>query len=111
MSSLSWQYALLLPCCVWPNSSPASSIGVPCEKSSVASKLRFCRSRSDTIPGSSVVAFGAAVPREVVRVAVAVVFAVRFVVLVVVGDEIVQREAVVRGDEIDARPGLAAALD
>ena len=38
-----------------------------------------------------------------------VVLAVRLVVLVVVGDEIVEREAVVRGDEIDARPRLAAA--
>ncbi len=36
--------------------------------------------------------------------AVAVVFAVRLVVLVVVGDEIAQGEAVVRSDEIDARP-------
>ena len=54
--------------------------------------------------------FGAAVPRAVVGVAVLVVFAVRLVVLVVVGNEIVQREAVVGGDEIDARPGLAAAM-
>ena len=41
--------------------------------------------------------------------AVAVVLAVRLVVLVVVGDEVVEREAVMRGDEIDAGPGLAAA--
>ena len=41
--------------------------------------------------------------------AVLVVLAVGLVVLVVVGDEIVQREAVVRGDEIDAGPRLAAA--
>ena len=47
--------------------------------------------------------FGAAVPRAVVALAVAVVFAVRLVVLLVVGDEIAQREAVVRGDEVDAR--------
>src|SRR6516162_6474132 len=44
--SLSWQYALLLPLCVRPNSSPARIIGVPCESSSVASMLRFCRSRN-----------------------------------------------------------------
>ena len=39
-----------------------------------------------------------------------VVLAVRLVVLVVVGDEIVEREAVVRGDEVDGGPRLAAAL-
>ena len=42
--------------------------------------------------------------------AVAVVLAVGLVVLVVVGDEVVQREAVMGGDEVDAGPGLAAAL-
>src|SRR5690242_12063097 len=41
-----WQYALLLPLWVRPNSSPARIIGVPCESSSVASMLRFCRSRN-----------------------------------------------------------------
>src|SRR5688500_14034302 len=46
----------------------------------------------------------------IVRMAVAVLFAVRFVVLVVVGDEIVQREAVVRGDEVDASPGFTSAV-
>ena len=46
----------------------------------------------------------------VVVVAVAVVFAVGLVVLVVVADEIVQREAVVRGDEVDAGVGLAAVV-
>ena len=42
--------------------------------------------------------------------AVAVVLAVGLVVLVVVADQIVQREAVVGGDEIDAGVGLAAAV-
>ena len=41
--------------------------------------------------------------------AVAVVLAVRLVVLVVVGDEVAKRKAVVGGDEVDARPGLSAA--
>src|SRR4051812_28805450 len=54
MSALSWRYALLLPYCVLPISSPASSIGVPCEKKSVAMKLRFWRSRNALISGSSV---------------------------------------------------------
>src|SRR5271166_5106574 len=40
---------------------------------------------------------------------VAVVFAVRLVALVVVADEIAQGEAVVRSDEIDARPRLPPA--
>ena len=39
--------------------------------------------------------------------AVAIVFAVRLVVLLVVGHEIAQRKPVVRGDEVDARVGLA----
>ena len=52
--SLSWQYALLLPRWVWPNSSPASIIGVPRDRIRVASMLRFCRSRSARIAGSSV---------------------------------------------------------
>jgi len=44
-----------------------------------------------------------------VVVAVAVVLAIGLVVLVVVADEIVQREAVVGGDEVDAGVGLATA--
>ena len=49
----------------------------------------------------------AAVPAAIVVGAVAVVLAVGLVVLRVVGDEIVQREAVVAGDEVDAGFGLA----
>ena len=45
----------------------------------------------------------AAVPRAVVGLAVAVVLAVRVVVLLVVRDEVGQREAVVGGDEVDRR--------
>jgi hypothetical protein len=48
-------------------------------------------------------AFGAAVPRAVVALAVAVLFAVHLVVLLVVRDEIAEREAVVRGHEVHAR--------
>src|SRR5262249_23617530 len=50
------------------------------------------------------------VPAVVVRRAVAIVLAVRLVVLLVVADEVVQRETVMRGDEVDAGPGPAAAL-
>src|SRR5690606_31636253 len=42
------------------------------------------------------------VPRDVVVAAVAVALAVGLVVLLVVGDEVVQRETVVSGDEVDA---------
>src|SRR5262245_1288593 len=45
--------------------------------------------------------FGAAVPRSVVSLAVATVFAVGLVVLLVVRHEVAEREAVVRGDEVD----------
>src|SRR5690606_12860288 len=51
----------------------------------------------------------AVVPGQVVRMPVPVVLAVGLVVLVVVADEVVQREAVVRRDEVDARPRLATA--
>src|SRR6202020_95985 len=50
-----------------------------------------------------------AVPRAVVVVAVAIVLAIRFVVLVVIADEIVQRKTVVRRDEVAARVRLAPA--
>ena len=43
-------------------------------------------------------------------VSVAIVFSVRLVVLVAVGDQIPQREAVMRGDEIDACGGAASVV-
>ena len=58
-------------------------------------------------PGIVGLALGAVVPGLVVVRAVLVVLAVRLVVLVAVADEIVQREAVVRGDEVDARLRVA----
>ena len=51
---MSWQYALLLPSCVRPISSPWSSMGMPCDNSRVTRKLRFCRARKLRISGSSV---------------------------------------------------------
>src|SRR3954470_10795183 len=47
--------------------------------------------------------FGAAVPTVVVVRTIAIIFAVFFVVLLVVGDQIVQREAVVTGNKVYAR--------
>src|SRR5262249_62049396 len=48
-------------------------------------------------------AFRAAVPGAVEVLSVAVVVAIGLVVLLVVGDQVLQREAIVAGDEVDAR--------
>src|SRR6266496_1756124 len=53
-TSLSWQYALLLPPWVRRHSSPASSIGTPVATSRVTSMLRACRPRSAFTAGSLV---------------------------------------------------------
>ena len=60
--------------------------------------------------GVAAVTFDAAVPAVVGLVAVAVVLAVRLVVLGRVADEVAQREAVVRGDEAPARVALNAVV-
>ena len=52
-------------------------------------------------------AFDATIPAAVVVRAVAVVLAIGLIVLDVVGDEVIEREAVVAGDEVDALLGLA----
>ena len=54
-------------------------------------------------------AFHTAVPRQIVGMAVAIVLAVRHIVLVVVADEIAQRVAVMRADEMDGRGWRATA--
>ena len=54
--------------------------------------------------------FDTAVPRAVVVLAVAVVLGVGLVVLLVVGDQVRQREAVVAGDEVDAGDRPAAVV-
>ncbi len=53
--------------------------------------------------------FDPAIPAEVRLVTVAVVLAIGLVVLVVVADQVVQRETVMGGDEVDARPRPPAA--
>ena len=98
-----------MPPWVRPSSSPASSIGTPCDSSSVVRILRIWRRRSARISGSSS-APRAAVAAVVVVRAVAIVLLVGLVVLLLVADQVAQREAVVRGDEVDARPGPAAAV-
>src|SRR5205807_1317573 len=52
--TLSWQYALLLPCWLFPSSSPLSSIGMPNDSSSVVSIALDCRARSVSTSGSVV---------------------------------------------------------
>ena len=93
----------MLPPWVRQRSSPATSIGAPVDSSSVVSRLRTWRSRSALIAGSVGLALDAAVVGAVVVGAVAVVLAVGLVVLVLVGDQVAQGEAVVRGDEVDRR--------
>ena len=89
-------------------SSPPSSIGTPCESSSVARKLRCWRLAQRDDLGVVGRPLDAAVPRAVVVGAVAVVLEVGLVVLLVVGDEVGEREAVVGGDEVDRRERAAA---
>ncbi|MCY1352256.1 hypothetical protein D9M69_385450 [compost metagenome] len=61
-------------------------------------------------PGIVGGAFAAVVPGQVVVAAVAVVLAVGFVVLVVVGHQVAQGEAIVGGDEVHRGEGPPAAL-
>ncbi len=65
-------------------------------------KFRFSRWRNARMFWIVGRTFDAVIPRIVVVGAVLVVFAVRLVVLFVVADNIVQREAVMGRDEIDA---------
>ena len=90
-------------CWVRPRSSPAVSIGTPVESSSVASRFADCRRRSASTSASSVSPSTPQFQRPVVVGAVAVVLAVGLVVLVVVGDQVAQGEAVVGGHEVDRR--------
>ncbi|MNU87423.1 hypothetical protein D3C71_772050 [compost metagenome] len=58
----------------------------------------FCRAFSTVIIGPIVV------------VTVVIVLSVGLVVFLIIGNEVIQREPVMGGDEVDARPGPAAAL-
>jgi len=53
-------------------------------------------------------AFDTAVPRAVVTLAVTIVFAVSFLVFFIVGNQIMKREPVMSGDEVDACIGPPA---
>ena len=69
-------------------------------------KLRFCWPRRALMAGSSV---GPSAPQFQLLLSLApswLFFAIGFVMLVIITDQIVQREAVVAGDKIDAGRGL-----
>jgi hypothetical protein len=88
-----------------------SSVVTPWDSNSVASKSRFCRSRSASTARVVGRALGAAVPGSVVFAAVPVVLAVDLVVLAVIGDQVVQGEPswqVTKLAEATGRPASAA---
>ena len=85
-----------------------TNIGTPSDSIVAVRKFFTWRLRSSSIAGSSRGPFHAAVPTAIVIGAVAVLFTVGVVMFVVVRNEIVEREAVVTGDEIDALLRLAA---
>src|SRR4029450_384099 len=83
-------------------------MGTPCESIRVARKFRFCRARRALISGSSV---GPSAPMFHERLSFSPSWLsspLASFVAVVVRDEIVEREPVVPGDEVDAREGPAA---
>src|ERR1700712_3614418 len=53
-TSLSCEWALLLPDCDWPNSAPIDNIGVPRASSSVATNARWSDPLAAEIAGSAV---------------------------------------------------------
>ncbi len=81
----------------------AAASARPATAAGVASRLRRWRRRRSRIVRVVGRALDAAVPGAVVVRAVPVVLTVGVVVLVVVGHQVVEREAVVRGDEVDRR--------
>ena len=83
-------------------------MGMPWERSEGGQEVPFLFARRAMHPGVVGRPLHAVVPRAVVVVAVAVLLAVRLVVLLVVRDEVGQGEAVVAGDEVDAGEGPAA---
>jgi hypothetical protein len=84
-------------------------MGTPRESIRIArwvAGLAFSQGQNRRIRGFSL---DAAVPAYVVVAAIAIALAVPFVVLAVVADEVVEREAVVAGDVVDAVAGKPAA--
>src|SRR5215217_2362567 len=77
------------------------------ERSEKVALLSFAGSDDTFVVG---LPLGAVIVRAIVVVAVVVAFTIRLVVLVVVGNEIVQGEAVVGGEEIDPGPWTATPM-
>ncbi len=100
--ALSWHQALLLPCCVRPASSPIESIGVPPRGEQQGEHCAHIRAAARDDRGGLRRALDAMVPGEVVVGAVAIVLAIRGIVLVRVADQVGEGEAIMRGDEVDA---------
>jgi hypothetical protein len=98
--ALSWHQALLLPS--WAPELVAAEQHRHAlrekQRGQEVALLAFAQREDLRIVGRPL---DAAVPAAVVVGAVAAVLAVGLVVLLVVGDEVAQREAVVRGDEVD----------
>ena len=108
--SLSWHQALLLPCWVRPDLVAAEQHRRALRQQQRGEEVALlARAQLDDrrVVGR---ALDAEVPGAVVVGAVAVVLQVRLVVLLVVGDEVAQREAVVRGDEVDRGERVAAVV-
>ena len=107
---MSWQYALLLPLLRAAHLVPAQQHGDALGEQHGGQEVPLLPVTQD-IHGRVVRGpLGPAVPRPVVVGAVPAVLAVGLVVLVVVGDQVREREAVVRGDEVDRgdRPAAVA---
>ena len=64
-------------------------------------KFLIWRLRRDKTSGSSVGPSSPPVPRAIVGFTVGVTFTVSFIVLVVVGHQVIQGEAIVGGDEVN----------
>ncbi len=88
--------------CVRRTSSPITIMGTPSDNIVIVRKFFTCRLRSFSISGSSDGTFDAAVPASIVVAPVVVSFAVQLVMLLVIGDQVVERKAIVTGNEVDA---------
>src|SRR4051812_19098347 len=75
------------------------------QQEEAAEVLRLPEPEGLDLTGDALGPLPAAVPAKVLRHAVGVALPVRLVVAAVVGSEVVQREPVVAGDEVDALAG------
>jgi hypothetical protein len=104
LSSLSWQYALLLPPGAQHRRRRQHRTRNQEQRDRVARALPAELEYRGVVGG----ALHTRVPAEVVVAPIAVVLGVRLVVLAVVAHEVPEREAVVTGDEVHAVRGCLA---